>query len=1389
MVSKYLLYSVCCAMVLLLTTWAGAATIEAPVVKDATASAAFRQAAMNAGKCTATDLLQKKQAGTLQSGSTPMQLPPGRYRLHVPLAMGPLGDLRVSAVLITVTAADTKRTLGMLQFAKADEFTDMTVDFTLTERGFAPYTIAWALTGPTADRNRKNALEVPGNPDQDNKDTADDADAPDQGENGAIAITDLPKIKCHLAACGVHVEPLSPVTIAEMTTDKIVYKPGEHGKATVTLKNTGEKAASVALTVALDAGLATRREVATATMELPAGETKQWSGDFDTANLHWGAELTATARVEGNPPAGARAVFGVTDNFWETAIASGIMFTRDYIERKAADKKATALRDEGFTMIESGFWAPDEFGDFTPDKELFFGGQGSYPGSVTGTKNINAACHQLGISTSVYSNLWGGDGAASFEMMRKHPDWVSTAWGAADWNENWYLQETKKIPEFLIWMGNNINRENSDDALKLHASELVASHRTLGWDGVRYDSYYSDNWVTPATKRVRELVQKEEPQYRWGYNSIIPYDVKANALDVMVSGGNLAMEEGIRGIVTRGGGSFAGYANTVVTYRDIVWPHDGHLGVCYDSPRVAPGKSDASEIDQIYLSTILLASGVHPYYSPLESEYGEHARFALRYSEFIYNHAMRRLKNPEAVISFGGTPALLEWKRLARAVDLGGDRHRLIVHLLNAPVQDLCMHNPGMKLPPPLRALPITAALPAGATVDGAWLLGPSPDAHHEALAVKTDGDKVTVVVPEVRIWGVVVLDYHAKAGLAVWTTPTDEEEAMKPKPKPADTTPPKVEEVKKPLTDDEEALKAKVTTPAEWVFPQQQPLRVLAVHGMWYREQAVERALARMGGVFVDNCWESVPDGLRYYPDSYEGLMGHHLVVIANVNAEAFGPLNRKRLKDYVAQGGAVLFLGGWYAFGPGYHNSVFEEISPVTYPEKPNDPPNQHSQGVWKNALPDGFALAPGKDIVGTGFGKLDWAANPRVFWYNPLNPKADAKVLLTVDGKPLLVTGTYGKGRVAVFGGTVLGDPPAGKLPYWQWDGWPAVLADTMNWLVAGTAKPVSGLSDEARGVLSKQLLGLGTKKPAAMTPIITQYARICGDKAMAKLLLAGIENIDGDAPQALVDLVGDTTRPYVDATFTEAAQQLLNTAQTNKASLGLRVLGHTKTPAAKTALENALDTGEVSAGNNPDADEPGKQIEDPLIIHYMIRLGALEGLGALGDPAEIPLLRTNLKQLARTKSKVENTDVYLIAQDDELYQQAALSALRCGDADAATPAVDSLLNNLYIVARQIRMLDHKPYDDEVSYKVMQANIRRQFDRIYARQQQLYWQLSSLPSNVLPALAKRIAAEEDPLVIPIAFAAFGRGFNKTTPPLPADVITMLKTSKLPAVADLAN
>ncbi|MHB9024383.1 MAG: hypothetical protein ACYC7E_09440 [Armatimonadota bacterium] len=746
--------------------WAADHRIFAPLVKDAAASQSFQRKALTDGRCLASDIF-KEPAGTLVRGSSEKALAPGHYRLHVPLALGPLADLNISAITITITAGEVKRSVTMLHFPRADEFVDLPVDITVSVAQDIPISISWDLTSERARKNREKAMPTLDNPDVVKaEDDFENAPAAAEDADGMIAIKELKRIEYHLAACGIHFEALSPVQV-RVTADKIVYKPGETGTATVTLTNAGAVPAQATLKLRVDAGLTSSTEVGTATVALAAGESKTWTGSFPTKDLRWGADLIAAVRVGEGPLAEERFTFAATDNFWETSLVSGMMFSAHYIEPAAAEKFIQDMEDAGYTAMESGFWAPDEFGDFTPDEkiDIFFGGQGSYPGSVKGTKNVINALHKRGMAATVYANLWGGDGADSYEMMRKHPDWFSDGGGAStDWLENWQLMFTKKIPPIHVWPYTVINRENSAEALKVHARELIDSHRQLGWDGVRYDSYYSDDWVTPSTATVRKLVEAELPEYRWGYNSLIPQDQKANALDIMCRGGQLAMEEGLRHI-GKGSASLTKYNATLARFRDIVWPHDGHLGICYDVPMQSTGY-DGTLLDEIYVCTGLLAAGAHPYYGTMDRRLGNFPRFALRYSEFLFYNKMLPLKEPDKVIKFGGNPKLMNWPQLVRTVSLGGDRHRLVIHLINAPVEDLSLKNIALKTPPVFTNLPVTITLPPGAAVQGAWTLCPIPDAAHQAVQGKRAGDELTVTVPELRFWTVLVIDYSAKEGL-----------------------------------------------------------------------------------------------------------------------------------------------------------------------------------------------------------------------------------------------------------------------------------------------------------------------------------------------------------------------------------------------------------------------------------------------------------------------------------------------------------------------------------------------------------------------------------------------------------------------------------------------
>jgi len=576
---------------------------------------------------------------------------------------------------------------------------------------------------------------------------------------------------------------------------------------------------------------------------------------------------------------------------------------------------------------------------------------------------------------------------------------------------------------------------------------------------------------------------------------------------------------------------------------------------------------------------------------------------------------------------------------------------------------------------------------------------------------------------------------------------------------------------------DDESAAKQGIVSPAEWSFPAVPPLRVWTVRGLWYEQYGLDRALARVGGAQETSSWVGGDRPRWYAPDSYDELMRYQLVIIANTNGDAFkggnGGVLRKRLKDYVEHGGSVLFLGGLFAFGGEYHGTALEDLSPVSYADARD-----------LVAAPEGLSLAPGADTLGKGWASLHWNAGPRVYWYHAVTPKPGAKVLLTAGGKPLLIAGSYGKGHVAVFAGSVMGDPKDGQVPFWAWDGWPAVMAETLTWLVEVPERPTAVTQANFTKALTAQLAKAGGKKPVEQE-IVLRFTRQCADKVAAGALLDALLALSGDISQDLSDTIYAQILPYTDTAFAAAAKALTQSGRTHKTMLGLRLLGLTKAAGAQNALLDALKRGVVEVeGAEEDEQDREAAGTDPEYRAYVYRLAALEGLGNLGDVTALPALREAITQYAKGRLRREDFSG-TITPIAELYQAALVAALRCGDAGAAAPTVDMLLQNRFTL---VNMMFGATSDGKGPAAAAQrAKAQHAFARLQARQALAYLRLSGLPAAVMPALAKRLAAEDDPWVTPIAFAAFGKGFNAG--PLPKDALELLKSSKVPAVADLAG
>lgn len=178
----------------------------------------------------------------------------------------------------------------------------------------------------------------------------------------------------------------------------------------------------------------------------------------------------------------------------------------------------------------------------------------------------------------------------------------------------------------------------------------------------------------------------------------------------------------------------------------------------------------------------------------------------------------------------------------------------------------------------------------------------------------------------------------------------------------------------------------------------------------------------------------------LTGYPKTYEELCAYDVVVLVNADASWFGFPGRAALRDFVRAGGGLLVLGGNYSLGQGYFADTFlAELLPVSI--APARDVQYASPPLVLRPAPTGLARALPASL---------WKVPPALYWRHRVAPKPEAKAHLLAGSEPVLVTGAYGRGRVAVFTGTVLGQPTGKEQPFWTWPGWPPLMRNTLGWL---------------------------------------------------------------------------------------------------------------------------------------------------------------------------------------------------------------------------------------------------------------------------------------------------------------------------------------------------
>ena len=219
------------------------------------------------------------------------------------------------------------------------------------------------------------------------------------------------------------------------------------------------------------------------------------------------------------------------------------------------------------------------------------------------------------------------------------------------------------------------------------------------------------------------------------------------------------------------------------------------------------------------------------------------------------------------------------------------------------------------------------------------------------------------------------------------------------------------------------------------------------------------DELLAALKDSAFDVTFMPAHEAQRNFPQSMEALSAYDAVVLSDIGANTLllhpdtwvhsrpTPNRLRLLRDYVGNGGGLLMFGGYYSFqgingGARYHKTPVEDVLPVSCLTVDD-----------RVEVPEGYApvvVGPQGHPILEGLGK-DW---PILLGFNEVKVKDGAEVLATVSSDygslPLLVTGTYGKGRTVAWTSDV--------GPHWlppgfiAWNGYKTLFEQMLAWATA-------------------------------------------------------------------------------------------------------------------------------------------------------------------------------------------------------------------------------------------------------------------------------------------------------------------------------------------------
>jgi len=207
--------------------------------------------------------------------------------------------------------------------------------------------------------------------------------------------------------------------------------------------------------------------------------------------------------------------------------------------------------------------------------------------------------------------------------------------------------------------------------------------------------------------------------------------------------------------------------------------------------------------------------------------------------------------------------------------------------------------------------------------------------------------------------------------------------------------------------------------------------------------------AALRSGG--VDVTYQPCHVAANGFPDTREALSAFNVVILSDIGANTLllrdstfmrSELTSNRLellRTFVQAGGGLLMIGGYLTFQgiegkAAYHGTPVEDVLPVVL--SAHDDRRECPQGVVPETVDASHPIA---------HGLTNW---PAMLGYNRASLRADAQLVATIGGDPLIAVRKVEAGRTAVFSSDCSAHwgPPA----FVSWASYPTLWLNLVRWL---------------------------------------------------------------------------------------------------------------------------------------------------------------------------------------------------------------------------------------------------------------------------------------------------------------------------------------------------